>query len=116
MKKLISILLCLTVSFSYAADPLVGIWSAATAKNGALKGTLDLRTDKSMILHAEGKPAFSGTWEVSKPGILKLTVPEAGSSEMAFSLKASKLSLTYDNGNTQEFRQKKSEAPKVPKK
>lgn len=110
MTKLLSVLLICSLGLTsvYAADPLIGSWTSATAKNGALKGSIDIRADKTMTLKAEGEPVFTGTWEVQKPGTLKLTVPEAGSSEMSYKLKSLKLSLTYDNGNMQEFIKAKS--------
>jgi hypothetical protein len=82
---------------------LVGVWKSATAQDGALEGSLVLNKDRTLLLQAKDQPEYTGTWAVSKPGVLKLEIPEAGASEMAFRRKGATLTLTYDNGNTQVF-------------
>lgn len=82
---------------------LVGTWVASNAVAGALEGSIVLNKDRTMVLRPQGKPDFPGTWAVPRAGTLFFDIPEAGGAEMAYSLKKTRLTLTYENGNVQAF-------------
>jgi hypothetical protein len=106
LKALIFVVLTTFVVTSYATEPLIGTWKSVTAENGALEGTLVLKKDHTMVLSPKGQDVYKGTWVTSPPNVLALTVPEAGVSKMTYQVSSNKLTLTYDNGNTQEFSRK----------
>ena len=103
--------LALAAPLANAAASLVGTWKSSNANNGALPGTLVLRKDNTLVLRAKDQPEFSGAWSVPKEGVLTLTIPDVGKSDMEYRFKTSRLVLTYDNGNTQEF-VRKTRAPR----
>lgn len=107
MKKLLTLtLLALATSSAMADKRLHGHWEASNAENGALRGTMTLSSKGTAKLHPEGHDPVQGTWTAKngKAGNqLTLTINEAGSSSMAYEFKGSKLVLTYDNGNQQQF-------------
>jgi hypothetical protein len=94
---------------SWADPKLMGTWNSADANNGALNGSMTFEAkDSKVILEAENQPRLDGTWQVTKPGELTLTVADYGSTTMAYKFDKGRLTFTYDNGNPQTFEKKKA--------
>jgi hypothetical protein len=106
---------CLASASVLAQNALVGTWQSVTAPKGALEGAIDLKSDHTLTLRAKTQPEFTGTWHETGVGRISFTIAEAGTSEMGYQLKKSKLTLTYDNGDKQEF-VRQSSKPKLGKK
>lgn len=110
MKTLLATLLLAACTTAQADPRLIGEWSASTADNGALRGSLTLTKGGSAALHPEGFERANGSWMVADPKkrALRITLENVGTSEMHFSFnKKGQLELTYDNGNVQVFERAK---------
>lgn len=117
MKKLLTIATLVALAMPVAAKnlstpALAGVWSSVNANKGALAGTIELRADHTLALSPQGKPTFQGTWATEPAEVLALTIPEAGQSSMQYKVRGNKLTLTYDNGNSQEFVRKTNRTSK----
>lgn len=104
-KSLLAVLAGFAVSIATAgAVPieLLGSWKSIDANNGALSGTIEFNPN-SVILKATGHEVLQASWENPSDGKLVFTIENIGSTELSYTLKKEKLTLTYDNGNTQTF-------------
>lgn len=79
-------------------------WKAISRPGNALGGSITLAADGTLTLSPEGHEPATGTWKVPAGNTLVFSVPEAGGeARMTFKVTKTKLWLTYENGDVQEF-------------
>lgn len=101
---LLGALTVFALNSSWADPKLIGAWRSVDADNGALNGSMAFEAKGAKVtLKAENQPILVGTWQVTQPGALKLTVTDYGSSLMTYRFDKQRLVMTYDNGNNQTF-------------
>lgn len=96
------------------AATVVGAWQSVTHERGALPGSITFGKDGRVTLHPTGFNPVHGKWKRldKSPPTLRITLDSVGESDVQYSVQKQKLTLTYDNGNTQTF----TKAPATPKK
>ena len=103
-KFILGALTLFTLNSSWADPKLMGAWRSVDADKGALNGSMSFEAKGAKAtLEADAQPVLVGTWQVTKPGTLKLTVADYGSSLMTYRFDKQRLVVTYDNGNSQTF-------------
>ena len=107
-KFLLGALTLFALNSSWADPKLMGAWRSVDAEKGALQGSMSFEAKGAKVtLEADSQPVLVGTWQVTKPGALKLTVTDYGSSLMTYRFDKQRLVMTYDNGNNQTFEKMK---------
>lgn len=89
-----------------AAEPFIGTWKSVTHDKGALPGLITFQPGGELSMQPVGFALQTGKWKrlESKRNTLVLTLTDVGSTEVGYRTKGGKLVLTYDNGNSQEFK------------
>jgi hypothetical protein len=84
---------------------LAGVWVSLLDSNHTWPGTMTLAEGGALTLAPDGQASVKGTW-VTKGKTLTMSLPEFGTSTLDWSITGQKLTLTYPNGVTEQFKPK----------